>query len=132
MSKLKKNIPEVIFDLEDNIGNILNNLFIGNFYFIKNYAQEKKEYEFKISTNLSSEAILLFTNIFHRVFKEKKEANVKEFIKHPFLEKYFGDFTDFDKSNFSNYIKDEYLIVNINNINEINSIINNKFNSDKK
>ena len=132
MSKLKKNIPEVIFDLEDNIGKILNNLFIGNFYFIKNYAQEKKEYEFKISTNLSSEAILLFTNIFRRVFKEKKEPNVKEFIKHPFLEKYFGDFTDFDKSNFSNYIKDEYLIVNINNINEINSIINNKFNSDKK
>ena len=132
MSKLKKNIPEVIFDLEDNIGNILNNLFIGNFYFIKNYAQEKKEYEFKISTNLSSEAILLFTNIFHRVFKEKKEPNVKEFIKHPFLEKYFGDFIDFDKSNFSNYIKDEYLIVNINNINEINSIINNQFNSNKK
>ena len=132
MSKSKKNMPQVIFDLEDNIGDVLNNLFIGNFYFIKNYAQEKKEYEFKISTNLSSEAILLFTNIFHRVFKEKKEANVKEFIKHPFLEKYFGDFTDFDKSNFSNYIKDEYLIVNINNIDEINSIINNQFNSEKK
>ena len=85
MSKLKKNIPEVIFDLEDNIGNILNNLFIGNFYFIKNYAQEKKEYEFKISTNLSLETILLFTNIFHRVFKEKKDPNAKEFINHPFL-----------------------------------------------
>ena len=125
-------MPEVIFDLEDNIGDVLNNLFIGDFFFIKNYAQEKKEYEFKISTNLSLETILLFTNIFHRVFKEKKEANVKEFIKHPFLEKYFGDFTDFDKSNFSNYIKDEYLIVNINNIDEINSIINNQFNSEKK
>jgi len=132
MSKSKKNMPEVIFDLEDNIGDVLNNLFIGDFFFIKNYAQEKKEYEFKISTNLSLETILLFTNIFHRVFKEKKDPNAKEFINHPFLQKYFGDFTDFDKSNFSNYIKDEYLIVNINNIDEINSIINNQFNSEKK
>ncbi len=89
------------------------------FFFIKNYAQEKKEYEFKISTNLSLETILLLTNIFHRVFKEKKDPNAKEFINHPFLQKYFGDFTDFDKSNFSNYIKDEYLIININNIDEI-------------
>ena len=105
MSKSKKNIPEIINDLEDNIANILNNLFICNFYFNKNYAQEKKEYEFKISTNLSSETILLFTNIIHRVFKERKAPNVKEIIKHPFLGKYFGDFTDFDKSNFSNNIK---------------------------
>ena len=47
MSKSKKNIPEIINDLEDNIANILNNLFIGDFFFIKNYAQEKKNMNLK-------------------------------------------------------------------------------------
>jgi len=129
----EKNPPEVIIDLIDVIwwsfGLFNHILFSEEFNFIKIFRREIEEYDFKISTNFSSETIFLLINIFHCIFKEKKEPNIKKISEHPFLAKYFGDFTDFNKSNFSNYIKDEYLIFNINNIEEINSIFNNKFNS---
>ena len=130
----EKNPPEVIIDLIDVIwwsfGLFNHILFSEEFNFIKIFRREIEEYDFKISTNFSSETIFLLINIFHCIFKEKKEPNIKKISEHPFLAKYFGDFTDFNKSNFSNYIKDEYLIFNINNIDEINSIFNNKFNSE--
>ena len=130
----EKNPPEVIIDLIDVIwwsfGLFNHILFSEEFNFIKIFRREIEEYDFKISTNFSSETIFLLINIFHCIFKEKKEPNIKKISEHPFLAKYFGDFTDFNKSNFSNYIKDEYLIFNINNIEEINSIFNNKFNSE--
>ena len=130
----EKNPPEVIIDLIDVIwwsSGLFNHiLFSEVFNFIEIFDRKIEEYNFKISTNFSSETIFLLINIFHCIFKEKKEPNIKKISEHPFLAKYFGDFTDFNKSNFSNYIKDEYLIFNINNIEEINSIFNNKFNSE--
>ena len=132
--KSEKNPPEVIIDLIDviwwSLGLFNHILFSEEFNFIEIFDRKIKEYNFKISTNFSSETIFLLINIFHCIFKEKKEPNIKKISEHPFLAKYFGDFTDFNKSNFSNYIKDEYLIFNINNIDEINSIFNNKFNSE--
>ena len=132
--KSEKNPPEVIIDLIDVIrwSSCLFNHILFNevFNFIEIFRGEIEKYNFKISTNFSSETIFLLINIFHYIFKEKKEPNIKKISEHPFLAKYFGDFTDFNKSNFSNYIKDEYLIFNINNIEEINSIFNNKFNSE--
>ena len=130
----EKNPPEVIIDLIDVIwwsfGLFNHILFSEEFNFIKIFRREIEEYDFKIFTNFSSETIYLLINIFHCIFMEKKEPNIKKIREHPFLAKYFGDFTDFDKNNFSDYIKDEYLIFNINNIEEINSIFNNKFNSE--
>ena len=130
----EKNPPEVIIDLIDVIwwsSGLFNHILFNEvFNFIEIFRREIEEYNFKISTNFSSETIFLLINIFHCIFMEKKEPNIKKISEHPFLAKYFGDFTDFNKSNFSNYIKDEYLIFNINNIEEINSIFNNKFNSE--
>ena len=44
----------------------------------------------------------------------------------------FCDFSDFNKKIFAGFIKEEYLVININNIDEINSIINKQLNSEIK
>jgi len=71
---------------------------------------------------ISLEAVSFIINMIKYYFFE----GVKEvkLLNHPFVEKYFGDFTDFNKNIVSNFIKDEYLILNYNNIDKINSIIN--------
>ena len=43
-----------------------------------------------------------------------------------------SDFSGFNKKNVANFIKGEYLVININNIDGINSIINKQFNSEIK
>ena len=80
------------------------------------------ENEYKISTNISLEAVYFFIDMVKYYFSESVRA-IKSLLNHPFVEKYFGDFTDFNKNIVDNFIKDDYLILNSGNINEIKSII---------
>ena len=77
--------------------------------------------EIKIPINLSLEAISFLINILKN-YQDKIE-NIEELSNHPFLKKYFGDFVDIDIKSISKFIKDEYIVFNINNVNEIHSII---------
>ena len=79
--------------------------------------------EIKIPINLSLEAISFLINILKN-YQDKIE-NIEELSNHPFLKKYFGDFVDIDIKSISKFIKDEYIVFNINNVNEIHSIIRN-------
>ena len=105
-----------------------NNIFNNNFIF-----REINEKEIKISINLSLEAISLLINLFQIYSKEnKKNKNISELLKHPYLKNNFCDFSDFNIKIFAGFIKAEYLVININNIDEINSIINKQLNSEIK
>ena len=101
-----------------SLGNICYYLLTGDFLFV----ELKYKVEYKIPINISLEAVSFIINMIKYYFY----LGVKEIklLNHPFVEKYFGDFTDFDKNIVSNFIKDEYLILNYNNIDKINSIIN--------
>ena len=57
-------------------------------------------------------------------FFPDKRSVAKKLLNHPFLQKYFGDFTDLNLKIFENYIIYGYICFNIINIDEINTIIN--------
>ena len=126
----QKKIRENIRDKEHQISLYLffNSIFNNNFIF-----REINEKEIKISINLSLEAISLLINLFQIYSKENnKKKNINELLKHPYLKNNFCDFSDFNKKIFAGFIKEEYLVININNIDEINSIINKQLNSEIK
>ena len=105
-----------------------NNLFNDNFIFREINEKEKKIFEFKISINLSLEAISFLINILQIYSKERKITKIiSELFKHPFLKNNVSDFSGFNKKIFANFIKEEYLVININNIDEIKSIVNKQF-----
>ena len=76
----------------------------------------------KIPINLSIEAISFLLKMFQ--ISPEKRFRAQELLKHPFLQRYVGEFSYLDKNKFSNYIKDGYININIKNDDGINSIIN--------
>ena len=121
--KIKKNKEnEVSFYL------LLNNLFNDNFKFREINEKEMQIFEFKISINLSFEAISFLINVLQIYSKERKiTKNISELLKHPFLKNNVSNFSYFNKNIFANFIKEGYLVININNIDVINSMINKQF-----
>ena len=121
--KIKKNKEnEVSFYL------LLNNLFNDNFKFREINEKEMQIFEFKISINLSFEAISFLINVLQIYSKEREiTKNISELLKHPFLTNNVSDFSDFNKNIFANFIKEGYLVININNIDVINSMVNKQF-----
>ena len=121
--KIKKNKEnEVSFYL------LLNNLFNDNFKFREINEKEMQIFEFKISINLSFEAISFLINVLQIYSKERKiTKNISELLKHPFLKNNVSNFSYFNKNIFANFIKEGYLVININNIDEINSMVNKQF-----
>ena len=109
-----------------SLGVIFYYLFTGNYPFkvfnIIDLVNEIDKGYIKIPINLSIEAISFLLNMFQ--ISTEKRFNADELLRHPFLQKYAGDFSYLDKNKFSNYIKDDYLKINIKNDDEINSIIN--------
>ena len=109
-----------------SLGVIFYYLFTGNFPFIaSNIIDLLKEIEkgnIKIPINLSIEAISFLLKMFQ--ISSEKRISAEELFKHPFLQKYVGEFSYLDKNKFSNYIKDGYININIKNDDELNSIIN--------
>ena len=107
----------------------LNNLFNGNFIFSEINQNGINIFEIKISIHLSLEAISFLINIL-QVYYSKKRIEQKKFselFNHPFLKNNVSYFRSFNKSNVVNFIKGEYLVINIKNIDVINSIINKQF-----
>ena len=96
-------------------------LLTGDLSFKINYELDLKQFEIKIPINLSLDSIILLVYLF-QCYIDKK-INVKELLNQPFLSKYYADFTDLDIKSVSEYIKDEYLVINISNNNEIYPII---------
>ena len=121
--KIKKNKEnEVSFYL------LLNNLFNDNFKFREINEKEMQIFEFKISINLSFEAISFLINVLQIYSKERKiTKNISELLKHPFLKNNVSNFSYFNKNIFANFIKEGYLVININNIDVINSMVNKQF-----
>ena len=100
------------------MSNLCYYLLTGDFLFVElNYNKE-----YKIPIIISLEAVSFIINMIKYYFFEGVKE-VKLLNYHAFVEKYFGDFIDFNKNIVSNFIKDEYLILNYNNIDKINSII---------
>ena len=107
---------------------LFNNLFNDNFKFREINEKDIQTFEFKISINLSLEAISFLINVLEIYSKEREiTKNISELLKHPFLTNNVSDFSDFNKNIFANYIKEGYLVININNIDEINSMVNKQF-----
>ena len=107
---------------------LFNNLFNDNFKFREINEKDIQTFEFKISINLSLEAISFLINVLQIYSKEREiTKNISELLKHPFLTNNVSDFSDFNKNIFANYIKEGYLVININNIDEINSMVNKQF-----
>ena len=89
-------------------------LFTGDLSFIFNSEDDliKNEAVIKITLlPLSFESILLLINLWLNYINKK--INTKELLDYPFVQKYFGDFTDFDKKISSYFIRGEYLTFNI-------------------
>jgi len=107
---------------------LFNNLFNDNFKFREINEKDIQTFEFKISINLSLEAISFLINVL-QIYSKKREItkNISELLKHPFLTNNVSVFSDFNKNIFANYIKEGYLVININNIDEINSMVNKQF-----
>ena len=57
-------------------------------------------------------------------FDPKKRFSATELLKHPFIERYVGDFSYLDKKSIYNYVTKENLNINIKNTDAIESIIN--------
>ena len=107
---------------------LLNNLFNDNFKFREINEKEMQIFEFKISINLSFEAISFLINVLQIYSKERKiTKNISELLKHPFLKNNVSNFSYFNKNIFANFIKEGYLVININNIDVINSMVNKQF-----
>ena len=107
---------------------LFNNLFNDNFKFREINEKDIQTFEFKISINLSFEAISFLINVLQIYSKEREiTKNIIELLKHPFLTNNVSVFSDFNKNIFANYIKEGYLVININNIDEINSMVNKQF-----
>ena len=107
---------------------LFNNLFNDNFKFREINEKDMQTFEFKISINLSLEAISFLINVLQIYSKEREiTKNISELLKHPFLTNNVSVFSDFNKNIFANYIKEGYLVININNIDEINSMVNKQF-----
>ena len=107
---------------------LFNNLFNDNFKFREINEKEMQIFEFKISINLSFEAISFLINVLQIYSKERKiTKNISELLKHPFLKNNVSNFSYFNKNIFANFIKEGYLVININNIDVINSMVNKQF-----
>ena len=72
--------------------------------------------------SLSSEAISLLINLWQNYINKK--MNTKELLDYPFVQKYYGEFTDFDKKISSYFIKGDYLTFNIKDIGKKNLLVN--------
>ena len=83
----------------------------------------------KIPINISMEAISFLLNMLQ--YSSAKRFTAENLLNHPFLQKYYGDFTDLDQKMFQNYIKNGYLYVNIKNTDEILSTFNQCINQKK-
>ena len=107
----------------------LNNLFNGNFIFSEINQNGINIFEIKISIHLSLEAISFLINILQIYYSKKRieQKKFSELFNHPFLKNNVSYFRSFNKINVINFIKGEYLVININNIDVINSIINKQF-----
>ena len=119
-----------VYKKDNKYKNILLNLFLFCYYLFTGDLSFKiideddlMKKEIKIPINLSLEAISFLINILKNYLDKIK--NIEELSNHPFLKKYFGDFVDIDIKSISKFIKDEYIVFNINNVNEIHSIIRN-------
>ena len=60
--------------------------------------------------SLSSEAISLLINLWQNYINKK--MNTKELLDYPFVQKYYGEFTDLDKKISSYFIRGDYLTFN--------------------
>ena len=96
-------------------------LFTGDLSFKIIDEDDLMKKEIKLPINLSLEAISFLFEILKNYIDNIKDK--KELSNHSFLKKYFVDFVDIDIKGISKFIKDEYLIFNINNINEIYKVI---------
>ena len=111
-----------------SLGVICYYLFAGEVPFKANNAYELlNELEkgiIKIPINISIEAISFLLKMF-QYFPDKR-TNAEELLKHPFIQKYSGDFSylDLKNPNIANCVKNGFLYVNIKNNDAINSIIN--------
>ena len=83
----------------------------------------------KIPINISAEAISFLLNMLQ--YSSIKRFTAENLLKHPFLQKYIGDFTYLDAKTFSNNIKDGYLYINIKNNDEIIAKINQLINQNQ-
>lgn len=111
-----------------SLGVICYYLFAGEVPFKANNAYELlNEIEkgiIKIPINISIEAISFLLKMF-QYFPDKR-TNAEELLKHPFIQKYTGDFSylDLKNPNIANCVKNGFLYVNIKNNDAINLIIN--------
>ena len=76
----------------------------------------------KIPINISAEAISFLLNMLQ--YSSAKRFTAENLLRHPFLQKYIGDFTYLDAKTFSNKTKNGYLYINIKNNDEIIATIN--------
>ena len=117
-----------VYKKDNKYKNIILNLFLFCYYLFTGDLSFKiideddlMKKEIKLPINLSLEAISFLFKILKNYTDNIKDF--KELSNYPFLKKYFGDFVDIDIKDISKFIKDEYLIFNINNINEIYKVI---------
>ena len=116
-----------------SLGIISYFLFVGNFPFISwnpfELMNEIEKGDTTIPINISAEAISFLIKMLQ--FDPKKRFSATELLKHPFIERYVGDFSYLDKKSIYNYVTKENLNINIKNTDAIESIINQYINHDK-
>ena len=85
----------------------------------------------KIPINLSVEAISFLLKMF-QYFPEKR-ISASELLRHPFIQKYSGDFYYFDLKNnkAANFVKNGYFYIDIKNTDSFNLILNQYLNQNK-
>ena len=78
----------------------------------------------KIPINLSVEAISFLLKMFQ--YYPEKRISTAELLKHPFIQKYSGDFSYFDPKNnkIAGFVKNGYFYIDIKNTDSFNAIIN--------
>ena len=116
-----------------SLGIISYQLFTGSYPFISgNYHDLMNEIEkgdIIIPINISAEAISFLLRMLQ--YSSEKRFNAAELLKHPFIQRYIGDFSFLDKKILHNFIKNGSLNVNIKDTEGIDSILNQYINPDK-
>ena len=85
----------------------------------------------RIPINLSVEAISFLLKMFQ--YYPEKRISAAELLRHPFIQKYSGDFSYFDPKNngVASFVKNGYFYIDIKNTDSFNSIINQYLNQNK-
>ena len=116
-----------------SLGIISYHLFTGNLPFIScnpfELLNDIEKGDMSIPINISAEAISFLIKMLQ--YDSKKRFSAAELLKHPFIQRYVGDFSYLNKKAISNYTTNENLNINIKNTDAIESIINQYINHDK-